>query len=63
MHVRAMHVDLMHGPKCTTNTNGMAPTVAGAFRDIPDAARRRRRVITTCNAVGVVYLTELRIKQ
>ena len=41
----------------------MALTVADAFRNIWDAARQRRRVITTCNAIGVAYLTETRSKQ
>ena len=45
------------------DTNGAALTVADAFRNIPDAALCRRRVITTCNAIGVAYLTEMRSKQ
>ena len=45
------------------DTNSTALTVADAFQNIPDAARRRRRVITTCNAIGVAYLTEMRSRQ
>ena len=65
-----MHVDLMQctSISCTdlndiADTNGTALTVADAFRNIPDAALCRRRVITTCNAIGVAYLTEMRSKQ
>ena len=55
---RAMHIDRMYDPNVITDTNGTALPVADAFRDILDAARRRRREITTCNAIGFAYLTE-----